>query len=246
MNKQLTIGIVLGASALAGLFLLVGKDTDVRTPLETENTTTHATGISQNSATTSIPTGSSAITEDYISDEDDEPNEPVIKTDSWKTSAYTEPLPEKPSRQEAKYGFPDTNNNKVRDDIELLIIEEYGQSEMMVETLFAQARTAEYDLSIASDGSITQEEILQSNNFLSKDSACRFFYYTNTLGTAEEYFEEKAYQVVSDNYNNSLTRIGYQDDLRKALHGSVSKGLRLNHEQCQSYFKQTKNLEIGA
>lgn len=246
MNNKQTIVIIIGLILLVVFFFFTLRDIESMvvmnekylTPDNLENSSQEQP-VKDKARVSDVP-----ALEKNSTDVDYEENELQI-TNDWKTSVYTDPLPEIPSKQDAIHGFPDTNNNGVRDDIEILVVKQWGDHKVMVETFFAQSRTSQYDIDAVSDGEITKDEIKKSNELLAKDGACRFFYYTNTVGSADEYFQEKTYEIVSKNYYNSLTRLGYLEEMRKAVHGSISRSVKMDHEKCQDYFRQTKELQKG-
>jgi len=138
-----------------------------------------------------------------------EPNDPekriIVK--------YTEPLPPEPSEDEAKYGFPDVNNNKVRDDIEILIVEEFEDDAMVVEAFFADARTREYGLFLARENLLTQENIKKNLDYARHRVHCEHLLLEPSYKSRVFNFTSEARELIfSKNYYNNLERKKYLRD----------------------------------
>ena len=175
----------------------------------------------------------------------DDPKDDIDEEEKvYQILPYTEPLPPLPDSETVKYHFVDTNQNKVRDDIEILIVEEFEDDKNVVEALFAEARRHERGLYLAKNSLLTEENIQKSVKDLSYGVRCFDFYYDKYRLSRDPSAGQVNDEVFGD-YYNSLERMRQRRIFSESFHGYIGYSIDANETICGNFFTNSLNWTIN-
>lgn len=154
-------------------------------------------------------------------------------------------LPPEPDSELVKTVFVDVNNNKVRDDIEIAIAEEFEDDAELVESYFADSRALEYDLYLARNEMFDRESIEEHMKNIDFSMGCNYLFYQDVYvkESGFSYFDMSKILVISKTLNTEGKR-ELADKLSAASHGFAG-GYDPAYSECKEFFEYTKQLPIG-
>lgn len=158
---------------------------------------------------------------------------------------YTGELPPEPSEEEAKYGFPDINNNKVRDDIEIAIVNEFEDDAMLVEAFFSDARTREYGFYLVKNNLLDDMHIQKNARHVGHRVVCERIAYEALYQHENRWDAGNMQDMIFSRYNNTKEKQKMVREIEIATHGYViPAGMNLSYADCNHFFKSTEELPI--
>ena len=178
---------------------------------------------------------------DFSADESNSQEETLeMKEDTErKIIPYTKPLPELPNEEENNstlYGV-DSNENGVRDDLEIAIVKEFGYDREIVEVVFAEVRSQNYNMYLAENfidenGKIPleYEEEITGNIFLG--STCRRFIDDSIFNRVDK-------QIFS-NIHNTHKRESLREIVGRSIYGGTPVP-EITQKTCQDFIQKTKD-----
>jgi len=182
---------------------------------------------------------SEEITERELTGKELEDYNKSFEASPRKIVPYTEPLPEMPDEATAKAMFVDTNNNGVRDDVEIAIVKEFGDDKELVKSYFAQARSFEYRQYIAENDLLYGEYLQKAVDNVRLDVDCRYFVFkSRNIEEAENFLKGNGYDLY-EIYNNTSDREKNNDMVYRAFHGH-SSAVKVTEESCEKFFEESK------
>jgi hypothetical protein len=158
---------------------------------------------------------------------------------------YTEPLPPTPDPQLVKEYFIDQNNNGVRDDIEIEIVQEFEEDRDVVEAFFAEARVQEYILILSEEVVINKENLQEVLDYTDYFVRCTLDIYKKSVIGERFGFEPNSfiskYDLTNIYFNTEKRKIALNQFLVK-LSGHFTNIKSINKDSCQNFFQKTKEL----
>ncbi len=182
--------------------------------------------------------------EDFIHNKDFGKSEAELDGDV-KAEPYTGLLPEAPDMEEndATLLGIDSNNNGVRDDIEIEIVDRFGEDKNLVEAFFASNRSSQYAYSLAENDMLTEENIQRIMDNVNYDVGCSALYFRKSkYGSNHE-----DYYTVSKNIEYEEINTNKRKEIEKRIAHSFSGGggdTNISEKSCQKYFEKTRGFEI--
>jgi len=151
---------------------------------------------------------------------------------------YTKPLPELPDEEENNstlYGV-DSNGNGVRDDLEIIVVKEFGYDKELTEVIFADLRTSNYNMYLANNladenGKVPleyEEEITDNSSYSQR---CR------------SRLEDDLYNTLKGKIYSQVYNTREREGLRKVVRRSIYGGTpvpEINQKACQEFIQKTK------
>ena len=162
-----------------------------------------------------------------------------------KAEPYTGLLPEAPDMEEndATLLGIDSNNNGVRDDIEIEIVDRFGDDKNLVEAFFASNRSSQYAYSLAENDMLTEENIQKIMDNVHYDIKCSALYFRKSkyVNNYEDFYN--AYKDIENNLLDTSKRKKIE---KKIAHSFLGGGgyTDANEESCKAFFERTKSFEI--
>lgn len=155
-------------------------------------------------------------------------------------------LPPEPDSELVKTVFVDVNNNKVRDDIEIAIAEEFEDDAELVESYFADSRVLEYDLYLARNEMFDRESVKGHMKNITFSVRCNDRMYRDSYAKELEWnsFDMANLLVVSKVFN-TRSKKKLREKLSFASHGFAGGGFTPTYSECKEFFEYTKQLPIG-
>jgi len=149
---------------------------------------------------------------------------------------YTEPLPEMPDEEENNstlFGV-DSNYNGVRDDLEILVVKEFGYDRDIIEAVFAGLRSNDRDLFFAKNDSIEEnrQEILNNTSY-------KVDCYIRLTG---DYGQSKSWKIIEKSSYNTAERKLLNEKVNNEVHGVM--GVVATEEPCNEFYERTKSWNI--
>ena len=161
-----------------------------------------------------------------------------------KAEPYTGLLPEAPDMEEndATLLGIDSNNNGVRDDIEIEIVDRFGDDKNLVEAFFASNRSSQYAYSLAENDMLTEENIQKIMDNVHYDITCSSLYFKKSrYENNEDYFEDLDY--IDNNWRNTNLRKNMSKKIAHLFSGQANDFDR-TEKSCKAFFERTKSFEI--
>lgn len=161
--------------------------------------------------------------------------------------AYTSPLPPNPDPETVKYYFIDVNSNGVRDDVEIEIVEEFGDDKNVVESFFAGTRVYERNMWLVDSNFLSKENIQIILDDGVVETSCQILYFKQSeFYEGEEFISDSSYgkfvKELYANYYNTEERISKAEKAWNSTHGYISIPFVASEEGCQEFFLYTKTL----
>lgn len=159
---------------------------------------------------------------------------------------YTEPLPPVPDATEAKLFFIDENDNGVRDDVEIDIVEEFQEDKAMVESFFAGVQLQEYKMYLAENDLLSEEQIQIALDNTGKYFSCGVKYSEDTEyfdDGDDKYFALNAWTDFSVNYNhtiylNTSERSRLYEKFKEKTGGHAINGAFVSQYECKKIYSE--------
>jgi hypothetical protein len=155
---------------------------------------------------------------------------------------YTKPLPPTPDPQLVKEYFIDQNNNGVRDDIEIEIVQEFEEDRDVVEAFFLVPKIHEYIYYLDDINSTNYEDIQKAVDGLRYAVRCINLYYNRSPFRELDSSNWITYiESFSISYDNTTKRREKIDRVMKKFSGHTST-VTASENSCQNFFQKTKEL----
>ncbi|PID83117.1 hypothetical protein CSB11_02880, partial [Candidatus Campbellbacteria bacterium] len=135
--------------------------------------------------------------------------------------------------------FIDVNQNNVRDDVEIEIVEDYGSDRDLVESLFANTRVMQYEIYLAENDLLTEENIQFALDNSYVPIICTEKYYKSS-----KFYNNKDsfdYNYLTDEFYDTKERKKMYDKYFKKIGGYLIEGQTVNDEICQNFFYESEN-----
>jgi len=148
---------------------------------------------------------------------------------------YGELLPEYPNEKNNNSTLLgiDSNGNGVRDDLEILTVKEFGGDRDVVEVVFAEIRSYDYDIYIYENNLMNKENLQNVIDHTSLQVRCFNFlsslYYSDT-------------EIFKKNLNTKNRQKVYENVSRSLL--GVSKYKNISQKDCRDWIKETKSWDF--
>ena len=154
------------------------------------------------------------------------------------------PIPDEKINNSTLLGI-DSNNNWVRDDLEIWIVENFSRDKMVVESFFAYVRSNALNKVIQRDGLFTdelyQEDIairLKLSIYCSDNVLIVSNYWYDSI---ESYLLRKKFRK---DINDTSIRKQNAKDFSRNMSGRVWKQVENNENICNDFFEETKTYKI--
>ena len=139
------------------------------------------------------------------------------------------PIPNEEENNSTLYGV-DSNGNGVRDDLEILAIEQFGYDRELVESIFAGVRTYDYDMYVVDNNLLEDKNVMKEViNNIDRMVGCNYIYAGN-LDDGEDIYNK---------YGDTLEREKNIKYIARRLHG-VADDFVTNEKNCKEFFEKTK------
>ena len=163
----------------------------------------------------------------------------TLEAETRKIVPYTEPLPGMPDEETSKAMFVDTNNNGVRDDIEILIVGQFGDDSDVVDLLFASARGQERLLLTYRNGEVDKDFAQENFNRIGHEIECIGFF---LLSKNESFFNGLSEKMIKINqsYYNTQERKKAAEYVRKNSGGLGSRIGNVDSQVCKDFVEESK------
>ena len=154
------------------------------------------------------------------------------------------PIPDK-KLNDSTLLWIDSNNNWVRDDLEIWIVENFWRDKMVVESFFAYVRSDALDMIIQRDWLFTDE--LYERDIVVRDAldvSCNSDFMNISkywYDSSEEYL---IFMWLIDKINNTKLRKINVKGFSKNMSGRVSKSIESNLVICRDFFEEAKTYKI--
>ena len=158
---------------------------------------------------------------------------------------YTKELPPMPDEEENNstlFGV-DSNNNGVRDDLEIMVVKKFGDDRDLVESFFASLRADNYDNYLAKEalennnGHISDEDIQKIIDDIHLSVRCIGYYDSKTLDILIKSIHEKEY--------NTPERKKIDKVVMRNLRGGGGDPEDITDKTCKDYIEKTKTYEFS-
>ena len=146
---------------------------------------------------------------------------------------YTKPLPEFPDMRENNstlYGI-DSNNNGVRDDLEILAVKEFWNDRDVVEVVFAGIRANDYDIYLYKNNLINYKTIDEILRRVDIYVPC-YIKITSDFNRDEKIYKK---------YNNTPERKKVEKIILKNLGGHIGHSQKTTKEFCKKWIEESKS-----
>jgi len=141
------------------------------------------------------------------------------------------PAPDEEENNSTLYGV-DANGNGVRDDLEILAIDQFGYDGELVESIFAGIRTYDYNMYVVDNNLLEDESVMKEViNNIDKSYNCQSYFY------GERFYDESVGAI--DGYADNSLRQKNVTYLARRLHG-VADDFVTNEKNCKKFFEKTK------
>ncbi|MCH2189130.1 hypothetical protein MK079_04865 [Candidatus Gracilibacteria bacterium] len=198
--------------------------------------------------TTSASQSTVIPTETASQDEPDQlDDDPITELESGRLyplrnniQPYTEELPPIPDKQEnfATLHGVDSNNNYVRDDLEIAVVEKFEDDKDLVEAFFSAIRSNYWRDQIVLNEQFDEETLQKSSWSVDMDVACKSYLYgSSDYDWNNRYSSSKD---ISNQLRNTWERKEIAFKLGTATKHITGKILKVDTQMCLEYFQSTK------
>lgn len=166
----------------------------------------------------------------------------ILDNDKRQVLEYAEALPPVPDTEYVKEHFTDFNSNGVRDDIEIEIVEEFGDDKEIVEMFFADARTQEYAIYLVENYLLDEEhlqKVMDNTEYLVR---CSVDIYRDSEFHSESNNWLVAHHSIFDDYHNSEKRKQAKGVMKESLFGYSN--VEINEQSCKDFYDETKQWQL--
>lgn len=139
----------------------------------------------------------------------------------------------------------DSNNNWVRDDLEVHIVRNYWADNMVVEAFFAYVRSDALDMVIQRDGLFTDE--LYENDIKRRKTLsiwCQWRYFYNSL---YDFYSTELYTVAIE-FEHKINNTQLREENAKGFFSNLDNrwftAKSTSEEECWDFFTETKTYKI--
>ncbi len=155
---------------------------------------------------------------------------------------YDKALPPMPDPELVKTTFVDLNENGVRDDVEIMIVEDFEEDRDLVEAFFAEARLNEYDLYLVKNNLLDRDNLKKRIEYADRVFAC-----SNIIFDSSEFsnrYNQKWIEYANQYdqiYFNTRSRKDEINKLYRAMHGKIFRSVKMTFEDCNLFFQSSLN-----